>query len=53
MIEEDQFVSYLEVTYGNERINSFYAKLGSGINVLFGSRAIGDSTKGWSFNEEN
>jgi len=42
LIEEDQFISYLEVTFDNNRINSFFTKLGGNTNVLFGARAPGD-----------
>ena len=52
-IGPDQSVTYLEVSYGTEGITSFFAKLGGGVNILYGTRQVGDSTKGWSFNEEN
>ena len=41
-IEPDQQVSYMEVTYDKEYVNSFFAKTGENSNVLFGARKPGD-----------
>ena len=49
----DAAVSYVEVTFGDKQINSFFAKLGKNKNVLFGARQSGDKTKSWKFDEKN
>lgn len=53
-IPKDQSIVYLEITYNSDQVTSFFAKLSdSKTNYLYGSRKTGDSTKNWSFNDEN
>ena len=46
-------MTYMEVTYSNKKINSFFAKLGKNENVLFGLRQSGDKTQSWGFDDTN
>ena len=53
VLRDDQYVRYMEISYGQETVNSFYVKLGNNDNILVGSRQNFDQSKGWSFNEKN
>ena len=44
-------MTYVEVTYSDKRINSFFAKLGKNKNILFGARQSGDKTQSWGFDD--
>ena len=50
---KDQLVSYLEVSYDLNNVNSFFVKTGKNTNILFGARQPNDLSKSWSFNSEN
>ena len=52
-LKKDEYVSYVEISYDSDRVNSFYAKIGENTSVLVGNRKASDKTKGWSFNEKN